>query len=193
MKKLAGADWASAKIEFDRWRMSSAIFPAEVWRAADKYHGYQWWSSFGDDFEHLQKIAQRVLAQPVSASTCEFNWRDVGNVITKKTQRLRDDKLERMVNTRAMVKLNDTINRKVLLGNIPKLDDILEEFIQEAINNTENGEDDVADPDELSDGDQDDDDEAFDVVHEAEAEDELGALGARVNADLELALGAQMT
>ncbi|KAL3929232.1 MAG: hypothetical protein SGPRY_002043, partial [Prymnesium sp.] len=54
---------ASAKIEFDRWRASSAIFPSEVWDAADKYHAYQWSASFSDDFAHLRTIAKRVLAQ----------------------------------------------------------------------------------------------------------------------------------
>ncbi|KAL3928753.1 MAG: hypothetical protein SGPRY_002255 [Prymnesium sp.] len=132
LKKLTGANWASAKIEFDRWRASSAIFPSEVWDTPDKYHAYQWWASFGDDFAHLQTVAKRVLAQA--------------------------------------------------------LDDILEELVQAAIDNTDNGGDEVPDAEELS-GD-DDDDEQFDVAAEADGDDELGSLGSSVNADLDTALTA---
>lgn len=58
IKKLAGRNWPSAKIEFDCFRASQAIFPSEVWDAADKYHAYQWWAStvdasFGDDFKYF--------------------------------------------------------------------------------------------------------------------------------------------
>lgn len=81
IKKLGGAKWADLKIEFDRWRAAGrSIFPDEVWKAADKYHGYHWWASFGDDFELLSKHASDVLAQAISASACEFNWSDVGQV-----------------------------------------------------------------------------------------------------------------
>ena len=54
----------------------------------------------------------------------------------------------KLVNTRAMVKLNDSLNRKVLLGGVPKLDNMLEEFVQEAIDNSQNCGDDVAEPDD---------------------------------------------
>ena len=46
-------------------------------------------------------------------------------------------KIKKLVNTRAMVKLNDSLNRKVLLDSVPKLDNVLEEFVQEAIDREE--------------------------------------------------------
>lgn len=59
--KLGGANFAGLKLEFSRWRSSGqAIFPEQVWAAADKYHGYQWWDAFGDDFEYLQPLAVQV-------------------------------------------------------------------------------------------------------------------------------------
>lgn len=83
IKKLCGPDWPSAKVEFDRWRTAGqAIFPEEVWEAADRTHGYQWWEAFGDDFVHLQKLATKLLSKAISASACEFNWSDVGQVRT---------------------------------------------------------------------------------------------------------------
>lgn len=115
----------------------------------------------------------------------------MGNVVTKKTQRLGDIKLEKMINTRAMIKLNDSVKEKVLLGNIPKLDDVLEEFIQDAINNTDNGGDDVADPEEAAD-DLEEDDEDLDVVGLADGEEELAELGENRNSDLERHLIAML-
>lgn len=82
IKKLSPANWAATKLEFDRWRGSSSasLFPEEVWKAADSNHGYLWWESFGDDFEHLQPLATKLLSKAISASACEFNWSDVGQV-----------------------------------------------------------------------------------------------------------------
>lgn len=81
MKHLGGAEWPKMKMEFDRWRMSGeSIFEPAVWAAADKAHGFQWWESFGDAFEHLQPLATTLLSKAMSASVCEFNWSDVGQV-----------------------------------------------------------------------------------------------------------------
>lgn len=189
IKKFAGAHWPEAKIEFDRWRTSSSQFPPEVWQAADKYHGYQWWASFGDHFVHLCKIAKRLLAQPVSASACEFSWRDVNNVVNKRTCRLGDEKIKKQVNTRAMIKLNDSLNGKLILGNVPNLDDVLEGFVQEAIDSSVGGGDDVPDPEDVTSSDSDEDDEAsLDLLSGDVEEEEIGTLGESVNADLEQAL-----
>lgn len=175
IKKMGGADWPKLKVEFDRWRSSGrAILPPEVWDAADKYHGYQWWDSFGDDFEYLQHVATRILSKAMSASACEFNWSDVGNVINKKTQRLKDGNIEKIVNTRAMHRLEQTVDGKVLLGNIPKLDDFLDDLVNDAITRTTGAaDDDVDDVTTLEDDSSGDED--YDVV--ADDEDPLYELG----------------
>ncbi|KAL1510798.1 hypothetical protein AB1Y20_007083 [Prymnesium parvum] len=185
IKKLAGSDWPKMKVEFDRWRSSGqSLFPEEVWAAADRYHGYQWWESFGDDFEWLQSAAMKVLSKCMSASACEFNWSDVGQVTTKKTNRLTNDRIESIVNVRAMHRLEKSIaTNKLLLGNLPKLDDFLDELVNTAIHTTEGGGDDV--PDAEGSEEDSDDDEDFDIV--AEDEDPLYELSDR-NAELEAAV-----
>lgn len=147
------------------------MFPKEVWEAADINHGFQWWQSFGDDFEFLNILAMKVLSKPVSASACEFLWSDVSQVITKKVQRLKDETIEKVINVRAMKKLERQSAWRVLQGNIPKIDDFLDSLVQEAIDGTEGGGDDVADADELEDDASGSEDEDLDVVSDEEEED----------------------
>lgn len=182
IKKLDPRNWAKIKVEFDRWRTSGqSIFPKEIWEAADETHAYQWWQSFGDDFEYLNVWAAKILSKPIAASACEFNWSDVSNVVTKKTQRLRDDTIEKIVNTRAMTRLEATLTRKVLLGNIPRLDDFLDMLVNEAITNTGNSGDDVDEAEELEE--ECESDEELDVVDE-EDEENLYELGDEPNETL---------
>lgn len=183
IQKLGGADWPLLKVEFDRWRTSGqSIFPKVVWDAADKYHGYQWWHSFGDDFKHLNVVACKVLAKPIAASACEFCWSDVSQVISKRTTQRSDANIERMVNVRAMHKLEKNVNMHVMLGNIPKLDDFLDALVNDEIDKTGGSGDDVPDAEEEDDADSSDD-EAFDVV--GEDVEELYELGGARNDDLE--------
>ena len=181
IKKLAGANWPKLKVEFDRWRSAGqSIFPEEVWEAADCYHGYQWWASFGDDFEFLSKAAADVLSKPISASSCECNWSDVGHIINKKTSRLGDSKINKIINVRAMHRLEKNVKQVVLLGNIPKLEDFLDELVNEAMQTGGEG-DDVADV--VVDWDESSDDEDFDVV--AEDEEPLYELGGQLSTAME--------
>lgn len=184
IKKLDPRNWAKLKIEFDRWRTSGAsIFPKEIWEAADETHAYQWWQSFGDDFQLLNVWAAKILSKPIAASACEFNWSDVSNVVTKRTQRLKDDNIEKIVNTRAMTRLEAALSRKVMLGNIPKLDDFLDTLVNDAIATSGHSGDDVADADELEEESESDDD--LDVVGEEDAEENLYELGDEPNAALQ--------
>jgi len=177
LKKMAGAEWPTAKIEFDRWRSAGkSIFPKEVWDAADKNHGYQWWHSFGDDFKVLNKIAAKLLSKPISASACEFNWSDVSQVASKRTTQRSDANIERMVNIRAMYKLEQGLKSKVLLGNIPKLDDFLDLMVNDAIDQAEGGVD-VAEPEDLPENAESEDDEQYNVVEDDI--EELYELGGR--------------
>lgn len=141
-----------------------------------------WWHSFGDDFGCLNGYASKILAKPIAASACEFNWSDVSQVISKRTTQRTDLNIERMVNIRAMYKLSQSVDTKVLLGNIPKLDDFLDTLVNEEIEVTLGTGDDVADPDALDDVNSSDD-EYLDVVDE-DAE-ELYELGGRRNAQLD--------
>lgn len=180
--KLGGGNWASLKVKFDRWRSSGeSIFPPEVWDAADKHHGYQWWDSFGDDFTYLQDAASSVLSKPIAASACEFNWSEVGSVVSKKTQRFTDAKIDKQVNVRAMNRLEKSISGKILLGNVPKIDDYLDQMVNEAIASSPGGGDDVEDPEAMEDDDESDDD-AYDLDMDSEEIAEFGE--GRINDDL---------
>lgn len=179
-------------MEFDRWRTAGqSIFPKEVWEAADQYHGYQWWHSFGDDFQYLQNLAAKILSKPIAASACEFNWSDVSQVITKRTTQRKDTNIECMVNVRAMHKLEQAIHSKVLLGNIPKLDDFLDELVNEEIDTEGKSGDDVADPEEVADAESSDDEYNLGDDDEEEIE-ELYLLGEERNNDLERMVGQHL-
>lgn len=109
-------------------------------------------------------------------------------VVTKKTNRLLDEKIDKIVNIRAMHRLNKSINRKVLLGNLPKMDDFLDELVENAIEDAGVDGDDVDEVSVAGDEDSSDDDEEFDVV--AEDEDALYEVGGvlTTNDNLEAAL-----
>lgn len=190
IKKLAGAQWPAAKIEFDRWRsFGKTIFPEEVWAAADEYHGYQWWQSFGDDFKYLNNMAVRVLSKPIAASACEFNWSDVAHVIHKRTSTLSDSTIDKKVNVRAMHTLEKQLFRKVLIGNIPKLDDFLDTLVNEAIDECDGAGDDVADVDVLHNDNDDDYDEEYALMCDEDDVDEGECPALNANTDLNEAVG----
>lgn len=192
IKKLGGVKWTKLKVEFDRWRASKSIFTKEEWDAADEYHGYQWWHSFGDSFEHLNVLAMKILSKPIAASACEFNWSDVSQVISKRTTQRTDKNIERMVNVRAMYRLEQTVVEKVvLLGNIPKLDDILDEFINNEIEERGVSGDDVADPEEQG-GDHDSDDDEDLEISNDDIEEELYELGGNRNDHLDAMVGMHL-
>lgn len=180
---LGGGNWASLKIEFDRWRTSGeSIFPKEVWDAADQHHGYQWWHSFGDDFKFLTDVAVRVLSKPIAASACEFCWSDVSQVITKKTTQRKNGNIEMMVNIRAMHKLEKSLSGKVLAGNIPKLDDFLDSMVNQLIDESGGLSGDDTEVTQEPEDEGSDDDEQYDVV--SEDVEELYELGG-TNPDLD--------
>lgn len=188
IKKLGGAEWPSLNIEFDRFRNAGqSIFEPKVWEAADVHHGYQWWESFGDDFQHLQQAATCLLSKAISASACEFNWSDVSLVVTKKTNRLGDAKVDKLINVRAMNKLENMACGKVLMKGVPKIDDFLDALVNEAIEDNGVSGDDVVDAEELDGDDSDDDDREYENL--IAGEDPLYELGGR-NAQLEDSLSA---
>lgn len=83
IKTIGGSSWPALKLEFNRWRNEGGdtLFQEEIWDQADKVHGFEWWDSFGfEQFDHLPRLASKVLSKAISASACEFNWSDVGQV-----------------------------------------------------------------------------------------------------------------
>lgn len=110
-------------------------------------------------------MAVKVLSKPIAASACEFNWSDVSQVIAKRTTQRKDVNIESMVNIRAMHKLEMAISGKVHQANIPKLDDFLDELVNNIIDKSGgHSGDDTEDPEPAPES--DDDDNEYNVVDE---------------------------
>eukprot|EP00965_Chrysotila_dentata_P146493 4836782-Pleurochrysis_carterae.AAC.2 len=74
--------------EFASFRAREGIFTRVfVMNNAKTMAPATWWSLYGKHFPVLSKIAQCVLAQPVSASAAERNWSAYGQVKTKARNR----------------------------------------------------------------------------------------------------------
>ncbi|CAI6007566.1 unnamed protein product [Closterium sp. NIES-65] len=56
-----------------------------------------WWQWHGCDYPELADIARRTLAQPVSASSCEWNWAKWEGVHTARRNRLGSEKCRNLV------------------------------------------------------------------------------------------------
>ncbi|KAL1515060.1 hypothetical protein AB1Y20_004125 [Prymnesium parvum] len=191
IRQVGGPEWPSIKIEFNRWRREGAdtLFPEKVWEVADKSHGYEWWDSFGlDQFERLPLLASKILSKAVSASACEFNWSDVGQVITKKANRWNDSTINKLVNVRAMHRLKEKFSdQKPMMKKIPTIDDMLDEFVNEVVDSLGCTGDDVDDADEMNENEESisDDDEQYNLLDDDEEEmGEASGAGITVNESL---------
>ena len=171
----------SLKIEFDKWRSKSAesIFSPEEWDAADHHLGWQWWHSFGDAFPLLQKAAVEVLSKPIAASACEFNRSDCGQRLTKKRASMHTETFDMIINTRAMLRLQKSVQSTLLHPKLPTLDDILDTMVNEAIAATPGACDDPDDDNYSVDSDSSDD-SGYSVCA-GDAGDTLYELGHRMN------------
>eukprot|EP00918_Siedleckia_nematoides_P026082 GHVU01056277.1.p2 GENE.GHVU01056277.1~~GHVU01056277.1.p2 ORF type:complete len:229 (-),score=47.89 GHVU01056277.1:651-1337(-) len=73
------------------------IGSAEAAAAKKDTSAHTWWQLHGWELPELQKLARRVLAQPVCASACERNWSTYVWLIGKKRQRLDQDRLNKLM------------------------------------------------------------------------------------------------
>ncbi|XVE99243.1 hypothetical protein REPUB_Repub03eG0181000 [Reevesia pubescens] len=65
--------------------------------AIPKTNPAEWWIHYGSCAPELQRIAIRVLSQTTSSSNCEHNWSTFSLIHTKKRNRLKDKKLQKLV------------------------------------------------------------------------------------------------
>eukprot|EP00253_Pinus_taeda_P017218 PITA_17218 len=56
-----------------------------------------WWIDCGIEAPQLQEFAIRVLGQPCSASSCEYNWSVYEHIHNKKRNMLEHERLEKLV------------------------------------------------------------------------------------------------
>ena len=57
----------------------------------------KWWDLYGYKAPTLQSLAIKVLSQTTSASACERNWSAYNNILSKKRNRLGDDRCKDLV------------------------------------------------------------------------------------------------
>jgi hypothetical protein len=124
--------YASVLIELNSFKSEPANFCTAEWDAADKYHAYQWWHTFGDVLPSLQHLAIDVLSKAASASACEFNWSAVSSVERKGRASLLPASTNATVNIAANHKLESAITRRGVNNALPTLDQALEDLISEA-------------------------------------------------------------
>ena len=77
--RLSYASFRSKEVVFGRQR---AVEDAGVMPA------HQWWETHAGAHPQLQRVAKRLLAQPVSACTCERNWSAYDFIHSKRRNRL---------------------------------------------------------------------------------------------------------
>eukprot|EP00965_Chrysotila_dentata_P139910 4625450-Pleurochrysis_carterae.AAC.1 len=75
--------------EFARYRAREGIFTKAYVRAnAKTMPPAQLWAIYGKHLPHICRVAERVPAQPVSASAAERNWSIYGQIMSKVRKRL---------------------------------------------------------------------------------------------------------
>jgi hypothetical protein len=77
--RLSYASFRAKEVQFARPR---AVADADVMPA------HQWWDTHAGAHPELQRVAKRLLAQPVSACTCERNWSAYDFIHNKRRNRL---------------------------------------------------------------------------------------------------------
>ncbi|XVF21048.1 hypothetical protein REPUB_Repub12eG0056700 [Reevesia pubescens] len=59
----------------------------------------EWWMIYGTFVPELQNLTIKVLSQTTSASTCERNWSTFSYIHTKARNRLKYERLQKLVFT----------------------------------------------------------------------------------------------
>jgi hypothetical protein len=58
---------------------------------------HQWWDMYGSAHPQLQKVALKVLSQPVSACSCERNWSAYDFIHSRRRNRLTANRARKLV------------------------------------------------------------------------------------------------
>jgi len=103
--------------------------------AAKTLPPHRWWALYGHPLPLLSKLAQQVLMQPTSASSCERNWSLFDFILSTKRNRLKPETFEKLVT----IKSNETLYKKCL-SNIELIP-----WVEECVVEEESLEDEVYD------------------------------------------------
>lgn len=96
----------------------------------------------------------------------------MSQVINKKTNRLKNTTIKKIVNVRAMHRLSEKFGNKKGPAKLPTIDDMLDEFVNEVMDRVGVTGDDVGEAEELEDDDgESDDDEQYNMLDDEDDED----------------------
>lgn len=84
-----------------------------LWKAAINTEPITWWKGFCDEKE-LSKVAVKILSLPASAASCERNWKVFSHTKTKKRNRLKIEKTNKLVSIKFNLQLLDDEDLKVV-------------------------------------------------------------------------------
>lgn len=80
------------------YRSGTGIFgKPSIQGLAERVPAHEWWQTAGACAPELQKVAIRVLAQPVSACACERNWSTFSFIHNKRRNRLTQKRASALV------------------------------------------------------------------------------------------------
>lgn len=88
-----------------------------LWEASQNVDAITWWQGFCSSQE-LSKIAVNCLSLPASAASCERNWKCFSNVKTKKRNRLKVDKTNKLVSIKFNLDLLSESDINQILKNV---------------------------------------------------------------------------
>eukprot|EP00965_Chrysotila_dentata_P185379 6119932-Pleurochrysis_carterae.AAC.1 len=84
--------------EFAKFKLREGIFTRQfVINNAKTMPPAVWWTMYGAHLPAIRAVAQRVLAQPVSASAAERNWSIYGQIKSKVRNRLKHSTSDKLV------------------------------------------------------------------------------------------------
>ena len=178
LKRIRPSNHSQIKVELNTFKTEPGNFSVDEWSCVDKYHGYMWWSTFGDCFPLLQSVACDILSKQASASSCEFNWSSVSSVERKGRLSLHAPTTNKSVNVAAMYHLNRSQLQAGVLNVLPTFDSIIEGIVEDLEDDAPINQSLFLDENVIGAGDgsvDDDDDEEEDDEMDAEATSQLVA------------------
>lgn len=79
------------------YRARSGFFAKHfLWKSVDKVDPLAWWTGLCS-FTELSKIASRILSLPLTTAACERTFSSYSSVLTKKRNRLTNDRSSKLV------------------------------------------------------------------------------------------------
>ena len=131
LKRIRPDNYAEIKVELNTFKTERGNFTKKEWECVDKYHGYMWWSTFGDCLPLLMSVSCDILSKQTVASACEFNWSSVSSVERKGRLALQAATTNKSVNVAAMYHIEKGQVQAGVSNTLPTCDSIIEQIVNE--------------------------------------------------------------